>query len=222
MSRSRPPKDVRSRRQENHQKPLIRGRNCKLRRAVLIIAKTVRFVGVVAATIAGITTGLPSVVPRISVVQNEPLNLTDAPSAHFVISNDGSLGMNNVKVDCLVFSLESNEQRVRFLGPFRVTDPDRDAPYLTLGDRFVTPCLFPVRFEKPITFGDIAIVVYFRPDFAPWHQETLVRFTTLPDEEGRLHWCEQPMPPNYKLPKEAVTFLADRRSIREQSESGPA
>jgi hypothetical protein len=51
-----------------------------------------------------------------------------------------------------------------------------------------------------MSHGDIAISVYFRADFVPWYQERLLRFVTMPGQDGNLHWYPLPMPQDFKMP----------------------
>jgi hypothetical protein len=200
MTRSKVPKEIKNRRREKKASTILIGVDSKPGR----ITRVLRLSGIVvtgAATLIGIVTGLLSLLPRISASQSDPLNTLQALSASFVISNDGPVGINDVELDCIIFKIESKTQNFAFEGPTRVTAPDNYASYLGPGERITTPCLFPVQVDNPVTFGDIAISVYFRPSFVPWYQEKLLRFITSVGPDGYLHWYPQPMPKSFTMPQ---------------------
>jgi|GEM_PF-4881934 len=150
-------------------------------------------------------------VPKVSVSQSAPLNASDPFSAPFEVSNDGPLGLNEVKVSCALLLVKREERTLaqnlevgrdqagyRILRPLhrdatgRVIEPDSNvlvAVNIPPGQKTTVPCLDnTIHWGVPITHADVAIVVSFRSDYLVIRQTKTYRFVTAPRSDGNLYW----------------------------------
>lgn len=51
---------------------------------------------------------------------------------------------------------------------------------------FFCPQIF--KFKAPINFGDISILVSYRPDFLFWRNTALYRFVSVSNKDGIINW----------------------------------
>ncbi len=196
MTRTHAPQEIRDRREDGKQKPVPSP--SPLRRN---ISKSVKMVGVgigLLATSLGIITGYLALVPRLSVTQNQPLNLDDPFSTPFILSNDGPLGVNDAKFSCYVFHLASAPAGRLSSGTSTIDEVGASqglvAKRMEPGERATIPCsLQPFTLMNPVKTGDVAVQVDFRPDFVFWRQTRSFRFVTLKSSDGHLYWYPEPI-----------------------------
>lgn len=184
----KPPKDIRDRREQGKQsekQPVEKG---QLRNT---ISKSWKLVGVAVtllATSLGIVTGYLSLVPKISVSQNQPLNPNELFSTPFIISNDGPLGINNIDFVCWMRDIQVGASAIKNVG---LTSPSLHAEGMEPGERATYPC-GPTVSLHPLTSADVVFEVKFRPDFVPWRISRRFRFVTMQTSDGQLVWYPQP------------------------------
>jgi hypothetical protein len=128
---------------------------------------------------------------RISVAPSSPLDRGNPLSTLFTISNDSSLAINDVQVDCHVNRIFDENNNV-------IRDPQGNignAHYqeINSGDKVNFPC-FKQMFAGSLkwTGGDIDFYISFRPSFYPWRQERILKFRAENGADG-LHWFQQPL-----------------------------
>lgn len=149
-----------------------------------------KVVGLLLASL-GFVTGYLSLVPRLSVSQDRPLDVNNPFSTPFVVSNDGPLGINDLRFSCFFFNLENtagggltNVETNMFLGSKRM-EP---------GERATVPCdTMPLVLPGPFVSADIAVKVSFRPDFVWRRKPRAFRFITYHASDGHLYWYPQPL-----------------------------
>ena len=203
MAKNKPPKYIIDRREEG---PPARHKeeSGKTKATIPQILKPLKIlVGLITllATILGLVTGYLSLIPRISVVQNQPLNVSDPFSTPFILSNDGPLGVNELEFSCLVFKVDQT-------GGGGVTGAETSmglaAKRMEPGERATIPCsLLPFALTSPLKSGDVAVRIIFRPDFVFWRKSRAFRFITFHASDGHLYWYPQPIsgPPSNENPK---------------------
>jgi hypothetical protein len=190
MTRTRPPKDIRDRREEGKKTTPAPPERTLLRRILSRSWKIV--VGAVAllATSLGIASGYLSLVPKVTFEQNQPLDPLDPFSTPFVASNDGPLGINDVQFDC--WSENLNSLKKSHVGHIHIRNPRRNLEGMEVGEKTTIPCEFSAAFElksdNPLVGADIVLRTDFRPDFVFWHTYRDFRFRTLKGSDGRLYW----------------------------------
>lgn len=189
MSRWKAPQYILDRREQDkavRMEPV--GRTKKIIKVVLGAAGLI-------ATGLGIATGYLSLLPRITITQNQALDTSDPFSTPFVVSNDGPLGINDVKFVCWLqhVTLANNGD----IGGFGTSSPALDIPDgMEVGEKTTLPCVFSNLFVSKdgtsagnlVTYADIVIKASFRPDFALWHLHRNTRFKTVKGSDGRLYW----------------------------------
>jgi len=201
MSRTRPPRDIRDRRDQNTEGRPLQEESVFLGRTISRSLKILAGAVTLIATSLGIVTAYLSLIPRISVSQTQPLDPADPFSAQFIVSNDGPLGINDVAFDCAILNvntLHNNRISTSYIRPKALKDLGME-----VGEKATVPCVFRSAFglspSDLITSGDISIVVRFRPDFVFWEKHRSFRFRTIKAADGTLYWFPQPYD---RLPKE--------------------
>jgi len=153
----------------------------------------------------GILSGYISLLPKISVVQNEQLDPSDPFSSPFIVSNDGPLPIENVRFRCGIGSV-SYYGKVRVKGAENYGSsfmfaPDAHgnlpvqnfgSPEMNPGERSTIPsCNYPL--PKDVSDADIGIVLEFRIGYTPFPSTRTFRFHTLPDANHGFHWYPYPL-----------------------------
>ena len=158
--------------------------------------KTLKVFGVLFtlfATSLGIVTGYLALIPRVTIVETEPLSPIDPFSARFIFSNDGPLGINSVGVSCNIADME-NASGVLIMDTQISAPASVFKPRMEVGERATLYC--PVSHTlssgTPVLHANIVFSVSFRPDFTWWHPVRLGRFVTIADNRGLLHWIPVP------------------------------
>ena len=137
----------------------------------------------------GLATGYLSLIPRLSVSQDHPLNVNDPFSTPFILSNDGPLGINALELSCLIIDAKGKGAEIQNINMSMGLAIKRMEP----GERATIPCTpAPASLGVPLESGDAAVIVTFRPDFVFWKKLRAFRFTTLLSSDGHLYWYPQP------------------------------
>jgi hypothetical protein len=145
-----------------------------------------------ALAIAGLILGAISLQARPTVSLEAPLDPADVLTTPFVISNDGMLSLNSVNV-------ESYFSRIGY------GDPPNGADRYSIGRGFsprnqtleigeketVRVGHFMYTNTPPVTYADIAWIVYFRSPFIPILRHRVFRFVTVRQKDGTLRLQEQ-------------------------------
>jgi len=143
------------------------------------------------ATPLGIVTGYLALVPKISISQNLPLAPADPFSAPFVVSNDGPLGINNVRIFCQAIKVRAEAQNFQ-AESLKMQNFIPPISGMEAGEKLSAPCWFPIHTREPITEADIAFRITFRPDFVPWEAKREFRFVMTVGAEGKTYWYPEP------------------------------
>ncbi len=144
------------------------------------------------ATILGVVTAILSLVPKISVSALEAQNPAIPFPAPFAVSNDSPLGVNKVKMSCILISI-SDFTGHEFVKDAATTNFFPDILRMEPGERATLPCVLPMAsMNAYVHDAEIAIVVNFRPDYVWRRQEKRFLFYTLPQKDGILRWYQQP------------------------------
>ena len=139
----------------------------------------------------GFVTGYFALLPKVAIVQSEPLDQDVPFSAPFIVSNDGPLAVNSVVAQCLLLDIEGPNLN---LNHTLLQNPTLTKERLEVGERAVITCTLPV-YPQHLTKGDIAIRVTVRPDWTFWKITRTYRFIALNDPSGRSHWFPEAMSP---------------------------
>ena len=192
MSRTEPPKDILDRRKEQPKDKQPTGEQSHSTKAHLIrfLKLVSKFVGILLASL-GFVTGYLSLIPRLSVVQDHPLDENNPFSTPFIVSNDGPLGINDLQFSCVLFNVRntvgggvSNVETSMALGGKRM-EP---------GERATVPCdTMPLVPTGILASADVAVKISFRPDFTWWRKLRAFRFVTYHASDGHLYWYPQPL-----------------------------
>jgi hypothetical protein len=157
-----------------------------LRRTISKSWKIVAGAITLTATSLGVATGYLSLVPKISVSQNQPLDPANLFSAPFIVSNDGPLGINDVQILCGLKDVQAGPGGIKNI---ILTSPGLHVDGMETGERATFPC-GPQINVKPLTSADVVFTVRFRPDFVPWHTTRYFRFVSEKSGE-QLFWYPQ-------------------------------
>lgn len=150
------------------------------------------------AVALGVATGYLSLLPRITISQNQALDPMDPFSAPFVVSNDGPLGINKVVVLCMPIKVEDTAHNL--LSRYAVKRVPT-IPGMEVGEKATVPCYLGVTLTHPIETADIAFRVQFRPDFVIWRVHRDLRFSAMRGADGKLYWYPQPFD---RMPDESI------------------
>lgn len=135
-------------------------------------------------TSLGIVTGYLSLVPKISVSQNYPLNPSDLFSTPFIVSNDGPMAINRVQVSC-----EIGPSETAGISNLSLTQPAlQNLGTMEPGERGTYPCGLPQSLIAGMEVPDVVFVIKFRPNFVPWHLTRKFRFVRLRAMNGDMFW----------------------------------
>ena len=146
---------------------------------------------ILAATCVAIVSTWASALPKISVSQSAPL--ADPFSIRFVVSNDGHLTIHAMKLTCALMRAQTSfhSQIQAFDIPSETLTISRMEP----GKKQAVPCAFRSLLEllglppsEPMTDGEIAVAIEFRPDFVFWNVTRQLRFATFRASDGNLYW----------------------------------
>lgn len=161
-----------------------------------IILKILKVLGAAVSLIAmslGIASGYLSLLPRISVTQTEPLNVTDPFASPFIVSNDGPMGINGVEFYCVLVHVRT---RKGFSFDGITTELTAlNQKHMEPGERVSVPCSFRQFFgfttENPVIGAEIIVGVTFRPDFVWVHKNRQFRFVAMADSHSDVRWYPQ-------------------------------
>jgi len=191
----RTPRDIRDRRQESHQQLKSQLEPKILRRTISKSWKIALGGITLVATILGVVTGYLTLVPKVSVSQNQPLDPKDLFSTPFVVTNEGPLGINDVQIRCLILDVRSGGMTIQNI---QTTSDELRVRSMETAERGTFPCR-PRLTDAPYDYAKVVFTVIFRPDFVPWHVTRFFGFRTLQDSDKRLLWYPEAQ---YEIHKE--------------------
>jgi hypothetical protein len=192
MSRNKPPKDIRDRREKWSKAMLTPAEKGVVRRSISKGWKILLGLITLLATILGVVTAILSLVPKISVSALEAQDPAIPFPAPFSVSNDSPLGINKVKMSCILIHI-SDFTGHEFVTDAATTNFFPDISHMEPGEQATLPCVLPMKSMNPYVHdAEIAIVVNFRPDYVWRRQEKRFLFYTLPQKDGILRWYQQP------------------------------
>lgn len=148
--------------------------------------------------IIGLLIGVISLVLAIKTEPNvsmeSPLDPDSVLTTPFVISNDGPLSIENVKVAILVKGFRDSRNNTIGVGvsDWGITEMSRE---MKPGDRKTIPSPFQrlVMTVNPVVGGRFALVISFRPAYFPfWQKRRAFLFTIARQADGRSRFEQQP------------------------------
>jgi hypothetical protein len=147
----------------------------------------------VAVAAFGFYTDALGLVPRVSVVPSEALNLDEAFSVPFTITNNGQFAIYDVRPGCRINLIEfGNENIMR--RSFTIAQIDR-APILRSDDATTVLCRPLTKLNDRTTkSADIEITA----EFSTWWRTRHVRssrFVGARDSAGHIRWIRRPLQP---------------------------
>ena len=192
---SKTPQYIRDRRQESKQKVTAELESTPLRRTISRSWKIALGGITLVATSLGVVTGYLTLVPKVSVSQNQPLDPKDLFSTPFIVTNEGPLGINDVQIRCIILDVKSGGLTIKNI---QTTSEELKVSSMEIGERGTFPC-GPRLTNVPYDYAKVVFTVIFRPDFVPWHVTRFFGFRTLEDSEKRLWWYPEAQ---YQIHKE--------------------
>ncbi len=207
MAKKRQPKRKKRKSKSLQPPPIGLASNRWLRRRAT--AKTAAKAVFVVATLVGGISGVASLLPRVSLSSEESLDVSDPFSTPFVVSNEGLLDLNDVKIFCGVERVVALDGHVEVQGPgnygagFPVASfaAERIEP----GQKQSFVCKFHLPKRFPVNYADIAVAVSFRPEWGIWRKEKLYGFHTVRSLDGTLHWLQHPANESTRSPSSDKT-----------------
>jgi hypothetical protein len=152
-----------------------------------------------ALTLYGIAAAWLSVLPDISVSQSQSFQATDPFSSPFVVSNNGPLTVDLVKLTCMSGRIQISHQGQTVPPEFHTDTSISER--LKPGQQISVPCNVGASLpfgnafsEHPLLDAMIDIVIEYRPRFVFWKIMRQFRFETFPEPHGKLHWQPSPVP----------------------------
>jgi hypothetical protein len=135
--------------------------------------------------------------PRVTIYSAEPLNPASALETPFVISNDGTMPIFEVRYAYSILLLKTDDGLTingdkKFRG--RLKDSAKSISVMWPTDKYTV--IFPLRSFRisPVSFADMAVVVQYRPlPLVPFVRERAFRFITAKTKDGQLNWYPQPL-----------------------------
>jgi hypothetical protein len=146
-----------------------------------------------------------SVLPKISVYQSNPINITDPFSAPFTVFNNGPLTLKSLKFTCVPIDIDDSHLGGRI--PSKLRSEILQIERMEAGTKVSVSCNF-LQFvgkfspSEPMTKGQIDIFMEYRPEFVFWKIVRQFRFVTFPASDGKLYWKQSPIPQVWESPDE--------------------
>jgi hypothetical protein len=138
-----------------------------------------------------IIVSLLSLSPSITVSSSQSLDVHDPLATPFLIRNESLLPIHSIKISCGINKIMygdhveiSNSLIFYEMPPIPILNRNEQKTFL---------CDVPLKFQSPITSGDISIKVLYRPDYLFWHKRQSLRFVIRKDESGIMHWYPEPL-----------------------------
>jgi len=161
--------------------------------------------------VPGLIVGILSLLPRLSVVAQDPLDDHNPFLAPFVISNDGILSLYNLQAFCFPVYVQligidgkGGQIVLRPTPGYReedmatgMTSTSFVAKKLLPANKMTFPCnmVLPNDFRTNLAVGraDISYVVTYRAFGVPLTRHHVNHFSLSRDVNGRAHWLEEPL-----------------------------
>lgn len=200
--RGKPPKEILDRRAGNSQQPKKQPTMDALRttdrksRYLAIAAKLIGHAILWISAILGVVSGWVSLIPHVTVTQNQALDPSRPLTTPFVITNEGPLAIRDVNFFCTPYNIQTRSGGG--LGSTNVgfTQSSLWPGLMQPGEQGTIECLTGVEIgskQDPIVLGEVGITVTFKAWYVPFKTfERKSRFVTQSDPEGRLYWYPQP------------------------------
>jgi hypothetical protein len=151
------------------------------------------------ALVLGLPGTIEFYVPKVIVMQSDPVDASNAFSAAFTITNIGGLPLQDVTVGFVL-----GELMIGRLYPKANTPPDFASAIVPSGwsehtlspnERYsITPAdLWSLAPGSNVEYADIAFVVFYHSWFDPRVHKALFRFQTKRQSNGRIYWYPVPI-----------------------------
>jgi hypothetical protein len=145
----------------------------------------------IVSVVLGLIVSLLSLIPNISVSTSQSLDPNDPLATPFIITNHGLLPIHSIEIRCL-FNKVATVDNVQVMG-IELGYVKPPLPILYKYEQKTFWCPKGIKFRTPINFGDISIIVSYRPDWLMWRQIKLHRFETVRNKSGILFWYSKPL-----------------------------
>jgi|HubBroStandDraft_1064217.scaffolds.fasta_scaffold193503_2 hypothetical protein len=161
--------------------------------------------------IPGILVGILQLLPRVSVVPQDPLDARNPFLAPFVISNDGYVTLYNLQSFCFpvyvqLIGIDGKGGQIVLRGTpgyreedlsMGISSPSFVAAKLPPGNKMTFPCqmALPHDFATNLTVGraEIAFIVSYHIFGIPWTRHHVNHFSLSRDSTRQFHWLEEPL-----------------------------
>jgi hypothetical protein len=185
MTRNKPPKEIRERREW---KPSGKSRKSSSEKSGWLhpvkIGIGIAASGIAVMLILGLKAGL-------IVSMGAPLDHNDVLTTPVKIVNNGLLALANVRVQSFeirVKDARGHISRGNVAGSY--TPPNG---ILTVGESETVPFKSLVKNSLPIVSANVAIIAFYRPAYMPfWRKRKAFWFKTFPEADGKLSFLELP------------------------------
>jgi hypothetical protein len=132
--------------------------------------------------------------PKPTMSLESPLDPDDALSTPFVLSNDGLLSLEDVKVAVIMKGFEDSRHNTVSIGAtdWSVLPMSHE---LKPGDKKTIPAPFNrlIKTSDPVIAGEFAVVISFKPECVPfWQTYRGFRFAVARQSDGRSRFQQQP------------------------------
>jgi len=126
--------------------------------------------------------------PTISL--DSPLDPDDVTTTPLVVSNDGMLALKDVNVVSFFSELlYSRSMGMRDNIGTGYTPPNQT---LETGERETVNLKTFVNFAAPVAGMDLALIIYYRMEYTPFHRHRTFRFRAVRQADGKLRLQQQP------------------------------
>jgi hypothetical protein len=179
MARSKPPSDIRKRR-EKPTKPVALGAQR------YVFGKTVLGGLLGALGLLGTLVGIAGAFPRLSVNTQGSVRTHDPFGTVFYLSNDGVLPLHDITYGCRVDELVAKGMNLQNMLAF---DSRRSDPVLSPDRPMTLDCHQYIELDGSLPSLHATITVHYRPSFIPWwYRVTNFRMQAIKSDDGTWIW----------------------------------
>ena len=133
-----------------------------------------------------------SLTPNISVSTSQSLDPKDPLATPFVITNNGPLPVHDVEILFGINKMTTPPPMNQTILNLSLGYAKPPIPTLKARETMTFWCPPVFKFKDPINYGDISVLVSYRPDFLFWRKTVPYRFVTLRSKEGTIFWYGKP------------------------------
>lgn len=130
--------------------------------------------------------------PKVSIATEASLDPLNPFRTPFIIENRSLLPIHSIECSFFIHNISAKKTK-NLATNFTTQMANQPIKRLNAGEKSTAFVVFPFNFSSPITYGDIDVMISFRPAYWPWRQEKIFHFVTEKDVNNNLRWLHAPV-----------------------------